>query len=74
MRRSDVATYQVLNHVDGSVVIIEMEAEHMHAVPTAISGNKRMVEYAEMLRAGRLTAYQIADSCGPYSELVRKDR
>jgi hypothetical protein len=68
----DVTTYQVLHHVDGSVVI-EMEAAHLHAVPTAVSGDHGMLDYAETLMRCKSTVYQIAHRCGPYNQLVRKD-
>jgi len=67
-----VTTYQVLHHVDGSVVI-EMEAAHLHAVPTAVSGDHVMLDYAETLMRCKSTVYQIAHRCGPYDQLVRKD-
>ena len=65
-----MTTYQVLHHVDGSVVI-EMEAAHLHAVPTAVSGDHVMLDYAETLMRCKSTVYQIAHRCGPYDQLVR---
>jgi hypothetical protein len=68
----DVTTYQVLHHVDGSVVM-EMEAAHVHAVPTAVSGDHGMLGLAQRLMRCNNTVYQIAHRCGPYNRLVRKD-
>jgi len=68
----DVTTYQVLHHVDGSVVM-EMEAAHVHAVPTAVSGDHGMLGLAQRLMRCKNTVYQIAHRCGPYNRLVRKD-
>jgi len=68
----DVTTYQVLHHVDGSVVM-EMEAAHLHAVPTAVSGDHGMLDLAQRLMRCKNTVYQIAHRCGPYNRLVSKD-
>jgi hypothetical protein len=68
----DVTTYQVLHHVD-SRVVIEMEAAHLYAVPTAVSGEHGMLDYAETLMRCKSTVYQIAHRCGPSNHLVRKD-
>ena len=67
-----MTTYQVLHHLDGSVVM-EMEAAHMHAVPTAVSGDHGMLGLAQRLMRCKNTVYQIAHRCGPYDRLVRKD-
>jgi hypothetical protein len=68
----DVTTYQVLHQIHGNVVI-EMEAAHLYAVPTAVSGDPGMLDYAETLMRCKSTVYQIAHRCGPYDQLVRKD-
>ena len=65
-------TYQVLHHVDGSMVV-EMEAAHLHAVPTAVRGDLVMLDYAETLMRCKNTVYQIAHRCGSHNQLVRKD-
>ena len=67
-----MTTYQVLHHVDGSVVM-EMEAAHLHAVPTALTGDQGMLDLAQRLMRCKNTVYQIAHRCGPYNRLVRKD-
>lgn len=65
-------TYQVLHHVDGSMVV-EMEAAHLHAIPTAVRGDLVMLDYAETLMRCKNTVYQIAHRCGSHNQLVRKD-
>ena len=67
-----MTTYQVLHHVDGSVVM-EMEAAHLHAVPTALTGDQGMLDLAQRLMRCKNTVYQIAHRCGPYNRLVSKD-
>jgi len=53
--------------------LYEMEAAHLYAVPTAVSGDHVMLDYAETLMRCKSTVYQIAHRCGPYDQLVRKD-
>ena len=65
-------TYQVMHPVDGSMVV-EMEAAHLHAVPTAVRGDHGMLNYAERLMRCKSTVYQIAHRCGPHNRLIRKD-
>jgi hypothetical protein len=67
-----VPTYQVMHPVDGSMVV-EMEAAHLYAVPTAVRGDHGMLNYAETLMRCKSTVYQIAHRCGPHNRLIRKD-